>query len=337
LLQRAETLAKDFPPSGIAKRVDSEYAHGFIALSRSICSFLVGDWSKSRTLAGGAERFFKTRPEGAMWELASARTFGLWSHFYLGDFAQLAERVSDFIQEAETRGDRYAATLHRTGLVTMVWLANDEPQFARRQVMAAETGWSRTIFDFQRYLNTLGHCLVDHYVGAPELAHRRMTEIWPRLRVSQYLRIQNLRFEALYLRGIFALAAATNGDAPQLLNDAMYCAKRILREDVAWSNALGNLLSGGICEARGQTEEAAQHWRLAEQQAARHDMTLFAAAAAYRLEVAGKAAPGNDATRYSTLQAIREPERVCLMFAPGKRVQAQRTYPALGLRGRGTS
>jgi hypothetical protein len=326
LLRRAEELAAE---------LDSPYANGFITLSRSICAFLTGDWSAAKTLARDAERVFETRPAGAMWELASARTFGLWSHFYQGDFATLGGRVSELIHEAETRGDRYAATLHRTGLVAMVWLASDAPQLARRQVLEAETGWSRTTFDFQRYLNTLGHCLIDLYEGAPELAHRRIVEIWPRLRRSQYLRIQNLRFEALYLRGISAIGAAITGDAGSLLKEAEYCAMQISRERVGWASALGELLSAGVAAARGQSALALERWRRAEQAASAHDMALFAAAAAYRAT-----SERGERTRLRAspaLRAIREPGRVCLMFAPGESAPGQRPYFELGLRGRGMS
>jgi hypothetical protein len=328
LLQRAEVLSLDSP---------DPYAGGFTTLSRSICAFLMGDWAKSRLLARAAERVFEKRPAGAMWELASARTFGLWAHFYMGDLATLGGRVSEFIHEAETRGDRYAATLHRTGLVTMVWLASDEPQLARQQVLAAETGWSRETFDFQRYLITLGHCLIDLYEEAPELAHRRIIEIWPQLRRSQYLRIQNLRFEALYLRGATAIGAAAVGAGSKLLREAERCAVSIAREQVGWSSALASLLFAGVADVRQQPELAGKHWELAAQAASVHGMALFAAAASYRLTLSTETDPTQNLARLLTapvLQAIREPEQVCRVLAPGAAKQKS-AYPGVSLRGRG--
>jgi hypothetical protein len=332
LLLRAEYLSQ-----GVA----DPYADGFITLSRSISAFCMGEWSKSRSLARSAERVFETRPAGAMWELASARTFGLWSSFYLGDLTALSGRVSEFIHEAETRGDRYAATLHRTGLVAMVWLASDEPQLARQQVVEAETGWSRATFDFQRYLITLGHCLIDLYENAPEAAHRRIVEFWPHLRRSQNLRIQNLRFEALYLRGVAAIGAAASNGAESLLREAEWCAQRIAREQVGWASALARLLFAGVAHVRAESEQAALHFRAAEQAASAHDMALFAAAAAYRLallESGGQPGPRVSALLSTpTLRAIREPARICELLAPGARTEARHPYPGLGLRGRGMS
>lgn len=333
LLSRAEQLARD---------IKQPYARGFTTLSRAICAFLMGDWSQARSLARVAERVFETRPAGAMWELASARTFGLWAHYYLGDLTGLGGRVSEFIHEAETRGDRYAATLHRTGVVTMVWLATDEPELARQHVREAEIGWSRETFDFQRYLITVGHCLIDLYEDAPVLAHRRICEMWPPFRRSQYLRIQCMRFEALYLRGAAAIGSAASGNAAALLREAEHCARRIARERVTWSTAMSLLLLAGVADARGQVELARKHWRGAQRAAAAHEMALFAAAAEYRLALsAGAAAAAGEppAAHWApALHTVREPERLCRVLAPIVRQPGYDNYGGLlAFRGRGMS
>jgi serine/threonine protein kinase len=309
----------------LAGRLGDPYGTGFVTLSKAICSFLIGDWSKARDHARSAERVFEIRPAGALWELASARTFELWSSFYLGDVSRMRTRIRDFIQEAETRGDRYAATLHRTGLVVMTWLVSDEPQLARQEVVEAETGWSRPTFDFQRYLNTLGHCLIDLYEGAPQLAHRRFTELWPGLERSLYLRIQNLRFEALYFRGASAIGAAaeaSNRDA--LLHDAERCASRIARERVGWATTLSTLLTAGIAEARAEPRSALAHFRAAAENARAHRMELFGAAADFRAALieggeVGAAALARVRQKLAA-QAIREPDRICALLAPGASV-----------------
>ena len=318
ILAQTETLAAE---------LNDPYAFGFLALSKAMCCFLVGVWGQARELAQAAERVFETRPAGAMWELASARTFGLWSNFYLGDLAAMRAVVPNFIQEAETRGDRYAATLHRTGLVAMIWLASDEPAEARRQILEAEVGWSRSAFDFQRYLSTLGHCLIDLYEEAPDLAFRRIREIWPQLRRSAYLRVQNVRVEALYLRGIAAVGAAAAGSQRKyFLRDAAECARRIQNERVGWGRALASLLLAGISDLRGAPDAALRHWQAAELTAREHDMSLFAAAAAFRHASARAGQAGADDARAlrssPTLAQLREPDRMCALLAPGARVQS---------------
>ena len=314
LLQRADALAQSLA---------DPYATGFTTLSKAICAFLMGDWESARTHARAAESFFEKRPAGAMWELTSARTFGLWSSFYLGDTLAMRARTLEFIQEAETRGDRYAGTLHRTGLVALIWLASDEPEGARQQVLEAEAGWSRPSFDFQRYLNTLAHCMIDVYEGLPELALRRITEIWPALSRSLHLRIQNLRFEALYMRGVAAIGvAAVAASRERALKDAEDCARRIGREGVGWAEALAGLLSAGIADVRGERELSLSRWREAELAARRHGMELFARSAAYRVGVTlggdvGEAAVQEIRTTLAS-QQIRDPDRLCALLAPGR-------------------
>jgi serine/threonine protein kinase len=314
LLERADALA-----AGLA----DPYATGFTTLSKAICSFLMGDWAEARVHAWKAESVFEKRPAGAMWELTSARTFGLWSSFYLGDTLAMRARTLEFIQEAETRGDRYAGTLHRTGLVALMWLASDEPERAREQVLEAEAGWSRPSFDFPRYLSTLAHSMIDVYEGAPELAWRRTTEMWPALKRSLYLRIQNLRFEALYMRGVAAIGVAAVASARErALNDAEECARRIGREGVGWAAPLAGLLSAGIADVRGEREVALAHWRGVERAARAHKMELFARSAAYRIGLAAEGDSGEASVHEirSALgsQQIRDPDRLCALLAPGR-------------------
>jgi hypothetical protein len=231
-------------------------------------------------------------------------------------------RIGTFIQEAETRGDRYATTLHRTGLVVMSWLASDDAQRARQEVLEAETGWSRPTFDFQRYLNTLGHCLIDLYEGVPQLAHRRLSELWPGLRRSLYLRIQNLRVEALYVRGASAIGAAALAPIREpLVRDAERCARKIAQERVGWATALATLLSAGIAGARGNTKLSHTLFKAAAERARAHDMQLFAEAAEFRAALLDGGERGSCALEgvrnRLVARAIREPDRICAQLAPG--------------------
>jgi len=312
LLSRANALAASLgEPQGDA----------FNILMQATCHFLMGDWSQSLSFATAAERIFTTRPAGAMWELTSARTFSLWSNFYLGNFSAMRQSVEEFIPEAEARGDRYAATLYRTGLLAVAWLAVDEPSLARARIVEAEVGWSRANFDFQKYLNTLGHCLIDLYEGDPEHAHHRITGIWPALTSSLYLRIQNIRIEASYFRGVAAIrAAADSTRSAALLRDAQRCAAWLEREKTPSAMVLAALLRAGLADVRGQSDSLAQ-WQNAAAAATAHGMKRFADAATFRCLYGSDSQSSVSALRELrarlSAQKVRSPDRLCALLAPG--------------------
>ena len=312
LLARADELGRDVSDSGVL---------AFNTLLKAMCAFLMGEWKEARVSASAAERVFAVRPQGATWELTNARTFHLWSSFYLGDLESMRQRAEEFTSEAEARGDRYASTLYRTGLLVTPWLADDEPERARERVAAAELGWARPTFDFQRYLSLLGHCLIDLYEGAPELAHRRMSEHWKGLSRSLYLRIQSLRIEAHYLRGVAAIGSAARSSAPApLLREARATAARLQRERTSASVTLASMLRAGIAEVEG-ADAARALWAGAEVMARSHEMKLYADAAALRADACGSDSAAEAAARAARHRLgripIRDPDRFCRILVAG--------------------
>jgi eukaryotic-like serine/threonine-protein kinase len=306
----------------LAPRAGDSYAMGFITLSSGICSFLRGDFKVSLESCDVAEWTFERRPKGALWELASARSFGLWSRFYLGQYGALSERVPALLKEAEGRGDRYAATCQRTGLLNLAWLVEDDSVEARRNVLQAEREWSRSSFQFQHYLSALALSHIDLYEGNGAAAYDRMVALWPHLGASLYLRIQNLRLEALFLRARGALAAATvNPLRRDALADARRCAQKILREKSGWADPLAELVLAGVESAAHRPESALDHLRAAGRLAELAGMTMFKAAASMR---EGEVLGGGEgralmagAEGSMLAERVKNAPRMVAMLAPG--------------------
>jgi hypothetical protein len=105
------------------------------------------------------------------------------------------------------------------------------------------------------------------------------------------------------------------------LRDAEYCAKRIARERVGWGNALSEVLFAGIAEVRSQPELALAHWRSAETLSDSTGLVLVSRAAAFRaaLGIGGdQGASELERIRESLgKRGIREPDRICSLFAAG--------------------
>jgi len=307
---------------GLLERVGDPYAVGFTALSSGICAFLVGNWTGALEGCELAEWTFERRPGGVRWELASARAFSLWSRFYLGQYRALAQRVPVLLREAEGRGDLYAATYQRSGLLNTAWLVEDDPLEARRSVLQAERQWSQNGFQFQHYLNALASSQIDLYEGNGAAAYGRIVDCWPLLQSSLHLRIQGVRIEALFLRARGALAAC-GADRSQrdLLADAERCAKRMLREKSPWADPLARLVLAGAAFSRQRREDALGHLDAAERLAERAGMMMFRAAASWQK---GELLGGDEGHRLvsdaevrMSAEGIRNPPQMVTMLAPG--------------------
>jgi hypothetical protein len=282
----------------LAEAIDDPNTHAVLALTRGITAFLVGEWSACHDLCDEAEQFIRNRCTGMSWELSNAQLFAVWSLAFLGEMHQLARRVPQLLQEAEERGDLYAATSQRTGLANLAWLAADRIDVARARVREADEQWSKRGFHFQHYWNLLAECNIDLYAGDGQRAYERVMSRWDELAGSLYLRIQNVRVEALHLRARCALAAGKRSEAERI-------ASRIARERMPWATALARLLRGDDLERAEREFEAV-------------DMHLCAAACRRRrgqLTCDDELVAAADAWMHK--KWIRNPARMTDLYAPG--------------------
>jgi hypothetical protein len=256
------------------------------------------------------------------WELSNSQLFALWALTYLGELAELRQRVAAFLREAETRGDLYAATSLQTGLTSLALLVADDVAGARREVAEALAKWSREGFHFQHYWGLLGFGLTDLYSGEGAAAHARVEAAWPDLGRSLMLRIENVRIEATHLRARAALAAldGTAGDREKL-QLAGRCAASLDRIAAPWSQALAASVRAGLSLARGDRPAAAKLFEAARARFDALEMGLYAAAAGRR---AGELLGGEAGSRMvaaadarMSAQGVANPTRMAALFAPG--------------------
>jgi hypothetical protein len=137
--------------------------------------------------------------------------------------------------------------------------------------------------------------------------------------------------QAGFIRGLDTRARRRLGMAAQaadaagrqaLLRGAEGHARTILREKTRWGDALALLLRAGAAATRGETERALSLLEPAETGLAAADMALHAAVARRRR---GELLGGDTgrglvaaADAWMASQAIRNPERMTAMLAPGR-------------------
>ena len=132
-------------------------------------------WPRSWKAAGGAAlhesdhaaRIFRERCPGATHELATAQSYSLLALLYLGDLGEMARRLPPLLQDADERGDVFAALRLRTRPLPVARLAAGEPERASREVQRALAGWSYQGFSVQHYSARWARASIRLYAGQP--------------------------------------------------------------------------------------------------------------------------------------------------------------------------
>jgi len=312
LLGRADALAVE---SG------RPYALGMVALARGVSGYLEGRWRDALSACDGAESVFRDRCTGVAWELDTAHAYALWALSHLGEWAELGRRFPVLVNEARERGDLYAEMNLSTYILSVVRIADDDPGSAREGLRRVAGQWSRDGYHVQHNDLVWAAVQTDLYAGDGRAAWDRITGHWPTLSRSLLMRVQFIRVAMLGLRARCALAASTPAGAGPLLRVAARDAARLERERLPWADAQALTVRAGLAALRGRHGGAAAHLREAAARFRGCDMPLCAAAADLRLGAitggpAGDALAGQ-AAAWMNSQAVRRPDRVADLFAPG--------------------
>jgi eukaryotic-like serine/threonine-protein kinase len=315
--------------AALAERLGDPKLRGLCTFAAGMAAYEGGEWSRARDLLQQADTIFLDACAGVTLEVTTNRHFLVLALLQLGEIQDLARRVPDYILDAEDRGDRFAATSFRNGCMNIAWLVDDDVRGARAAVGRAMTPWAAKPFYLQHYEGLYAQVTIDLYAGDGPAAWRRIEELWPELKSSLLLQVQQLRLEALFFRGRSALAAAAVGGEglptlDRLLKEAEQAARRIESEGMDWSRPLATVLRSGVAARRGRGDEAVHSLGDAVAQLELQDMRLYAAAARYQR---GRAIGGRDgdaaieqALVWFEGQGVRNPAAMAGLFAPVVRV-----------------
>ncbi len=306
----------------LAQRLAHPHALGMAGLSAGAAEFLIGRYSPGLELLNRAESIFSERCTGVIWELDTTRIFCLWSLFYLGRVAELGVRCHGIFQEARERGDRYMVATPGPFVGTVVRLAEDNVEGARRFALQALGNWSHQGFHIQ-HLNFYYGCLyIDLYAGDAASAWRRITETEPLLQSSLLLRIQQVHADVIQHTGRCALAmAAISPDPRPLLAVAEKSARRLDRQQLPWTIALAHMIRAGVAMLKKDTARAERLLADAVVRFESADMDLFAASARRHLGELRGGDLGRElvehADTWMRTQLILRPDRMAACLAPG--------------------
>jgi tetratricopeptide (TPR) repeat protein len=321
-IERAEKILRR--AQELAQRVDQPHATGMYLWAQGIRAYLAGSWKKATDFLELSAEVFRDQCTGASWELGMAQRFMLSALLYIGDLAEVSRRVPSLLGAALEQGDVLAATDLRTRL-NLIWLAADDPERARLEVIEALKIWPREGFHLQHYSSMLAMAQIELYTDDAEVAWKHVKGQYKELRESLLLRTQVLRVDSFYLQARTALAAAIYARHSKE-RDAFYAsaermATRIGKERMAWGDPLVPLILAPIAAHRGQAERAAALLSQSVEGFEKVDMHLRAMAAQRRL---GQTLGGDRgrklieaADAWMIEQEIKKPDLMTRMLAPG--------------------
>jgi tetratricopeptide (TPR) repeat protein len=106
------------------------YDQAFLELSRTIIAWCRGDWRSCVDLASSTVAHLRSKCAGVNWDVAIALGFGVSGQVFLGELRELAQTTPELVSDAERRGDRYTATVFKSGYLVFLPLAEDRPEDA---------------------------------------------------------------------------------------------------------------------------------------------------------------------------------------------------------------
>jgi tetratricopeptide (TPR) repeat protein len=306
----------------LSRKVGHPHTIALAIWSKGVAAYLVGEWQKGAELCEEAAELLRDRCTGVTWELSVAQRFMLSAMLFRGEVAEVSRRVPFLLSAALEQGNVFASTDLRTRL-NLIWLAADDPDKARAEVIEALKQWPHEGFHLQHYTAMLALVQIELYTGDAEVAWKHIQGHWKSLAGSMLLRLQILRIEAMHLKARAALASARDNPARarQRLQVAESIARRISKERMPWATPLANLLYAGVAYQRNDLAEANANLSEALNGFEVADMHLYAAATRRRLgEVMGGQRGEHlveEAARWMRSQKIRNPAALTRMLVPG--------------------
>lgn len=275
--------------ASIAKRLAGEVAslagdepllRAWARTAAGFCAYFGGHFAAAAASFADAERQFADRTVGTSWELNTVRLLRLWSLLRVGSLAEVRESYGDAARNALRRGDRYVATTLRRSC-SVIWLAADEPERARRELERAS--WPAQGFHLQHWYELKARAELALYEGVAAEAWPALAADFDRFDRSLVPRVELVGREATWLRARLQLAAG----APGAIRRAERAAARLRRSRLGYAEVWAGLLEGAATAARGEPARAAALLRAVVPRARLADMHAAAAAATYGAELLG--------------------------------------------------
>jgi eukaryotic-like serine/threonine-protein kinase len=259
----------------MADRLGNAHARALAALMHGVSRVLVGDYEQGVVLCDQAAGQLRDNCTGVAWELDNASFFAAFSLAQCGRLKELAGRIPELLEDAQSRGDLYADVFLRLQCTYLVALAQDDAPRALADLEVIGATWSVDRFLLQHAWRMVSLVDVALYRGDGEAAWKVIEETWPKLVASQLHRPQSMRVRARMARARAALATGR-------LEEAEKEARELSRERFPVARGWATLVEAGLREARGDVTGAVASYGEAAGALEEHKARLWSWAALHR-------------------------------------------------------
>jgi serine/threonine protein kinase/tetratricopeptide (TPR) repeat protein len=309
----------------LAYESNEPYLRGLIEGAAGVAAYCTSRWHRCRELSETAVRVLSEECRGVAWELDASTLYGMRALYFLGELKELRRQLPLALREAQERGDVYMTANLRLALgSTHVWLAENEPETARKHATDAIRAWNYPGVNLQHLLEMWSLLALELYEDDVGAAEARVADSWPRIRKTMYMRMQVARMLCIEVRARVALAGATarrGSEREERLRHARRLAGQLRHEQLPWGDALAAMIEAAAARQHGDVESADHLLESAERNFERADMALHAAVARRQRGVLVGGDEGHalvaNADSWMSEQLIQSPARFASLFAPG--------------------
>ncbi|MEO8706148.1 MAG: AAA family ATPase [Kofleriaceae bacterium] len=296
----------------IARGRNDPWMDAYLVLASAFYAYYTGKFRRAVELFKDADVRFRVFT-GVAWEQNTIRLHRLRATDYLGAWGELRSLYDEYLRDAQRRDDLYVeASLTRW--FNVLWLAHDRPDLAGADLDQSEwTAPDERRYHLQHFLELRARVELALYRG-----EGAAQGVWARPGLasaerSHLLRIQIARAIADWLLGRIAACEGA-------IDEAEHRARLLVDQRINYAAIWGGFLEAAATHQRGD-QSAAVAKLDAIAAAADHDFPLCAAIARLRsgqlLGTADGEARIAAATAWMTAEDIRNPLRMCDVFAPG--------------------
>jgi hypothetical protein len=305
----------------LAARSGDAASRAFVDRNAGVSCFLRGRWSEARQMLDASTQKLAQSTSHLH---ANSQIFAANACYFMGELKELAQRTARAKADAEERGDLYTLVNLATTVAITTHLVAGDPEGARRQLRHAMKQWSQSGFLVQQWQAMVSEPDVDIYAGDGAAAYERFARDQAALRRSFMLKVQFVRSITHYANGRCAVASI---EARPLLRDrrlaeARRCAVRLRRERMPWVDTLACTLEAAVENAGGERDACIAALHALCRSAERTNMSMYAAAARYRLaELRGGGEVARDlaaSTRELEEKGVRSPAAMVAVYLPGR-------------------